>query len=124
MPEIHIDIDFGEASKKARDLIDTEQNGKQAKSDAEYRDAENKHVECRNCENWMGNDQALEAACKKVGGEVEAAATCRLNDPRDPGVEDEDEGGEPGDEPVEAPAKEVPPFGGVSKKGPNDDGSE
>lgn len=86
-------ITFGQAEKGARDLLDTAESGKQDRREVGYRAAEDPAEVCRLCGNWQGDDQDTEAPCAKVGGEVEAGATCDL---------------------FTTGEKDVPPPGGVS----------
>lgn len=73
-----IRVTFGEAEKGTRDLLDTAESGKQDRREVGYRAAEEPDKVCRLCDNWQGDDQDTEAPCAKVGGEVEAGATCDL----------------------------------------------
>lgn len=111
MGEVAITISFGDAAKGARDLIDTANTGKKAKSDVAYQDAPHDGAACRVCKSWEGSDQDTEAPCKIVGGEVEAGATCDCFEERE-NLTDEDKGAPP--PPFE---KKVPPPGGVSDQG-------
>lgn len=82
MGEVHITISFGEAEKGARNLVDTAMSGKKERSDVAYRDAPHEAQSCQACGEWEGTDQATEAPCRVVGGEVEADAVCDLFTPK------------------------------------------
>lgn len=78
-----ITITFGEAAKGARDLVDTKMSGKKERTEVDYRPAEGDAEACRLCGEWEGSDQATEASCRLVGGQVEADAVCDLFTPKD-----------------------------------------
>ena len=106
MGEVHIDISFGEAAKGARNLVDTAMSGKKERTEVNYRAAEGDAEACRVCGEWEGSDQATEAPCRVVGGQVEADAVCDRFTPK------------------EEETNDVPPERRVSDDEENDDGPE